>query len=349
MSEAKKTSLYTVDLIKYLCAIVIIIVHCERVIDNPLFHHLLKNVLGRITVPFFMVTTGYFIKQKLSQNPNYAKKYLVTLTKTYLLWCAIYLPFGLEYIHNNMNIPVYLYPVVLVLGVVYIGTYYHLWYIPAIIFAVILSLFLLKKMRYRNVLILSTILYIIGSVETYSGYLSETIFAKWFYTYQTYFMTTRNGLFYALTFVLIGYVIYDYNEKLKKIKHIGFVTIISAILLILEGVIIFLNQGFDKNFLLMLIPFMLFFTYWALNTNPVDKDSTMYRNLSKYYFFLHPIPIFFVNMNLETLRKFLPIHDGWIRFIIAMIVTHTLSLLMIRLQKTIKNKNTPIAKLLKYL
>ena len=346
----QKTNLAMVDLVKYICAILIIIVHCERIIDDPLAHHLLKNIAGRITVPFFLVTTGYFLKQKLTSRPDYAKNYLWSLFKTYLLWSIIYLPFGFEYIYSTMNIPLYLYPIALILGFFYTGTYYHLWYIAASILAIMISLFLLKRMRYRYALIISGILYVIGSVETYSSYLSGTIIVKWFSVYQKYLITPRNGLFYALLFILIGYGLYDYKDKLKVLnKKLPLLIVGSAALMIIEGIIIFHNQGIDKNFILTVPLFMVLFTHWTLTTNLITRDLSKLRDYSKYYFFLHPIPIFFVNMYLTSIKKYINIHDGWIRLVIALIFTHLATLLILKLKKKFSNKDTLSGKFFEYL
>ena len=119
--------------------------------------------------------------------------------------------------------------------------------------------------------------------------------------------------------------------------------------MLIEGVVIFLNQGFDKNFLLVLPLFMLFFTYWTLTTNLVTKDLSRLRDYSKYYFFLHPIPIFFVNVYLTNIKTYINIHDGWIRLIITLIFTHLVTLLIIKLKKRFSDKNTLFEKILKYL
>jgi len=346
----EKTNLAMVDLVKYICAILIIIVHCERIIADPLWHHLLKNVVCRTTVPFFLVTSGYFLKQKLASNQNYAKNYLISLAKTYLVWSIIYLPFGIEYLYNNVNISPYLYPIALTLAFFYIGTYYHLWYISATIMAIMISLFLLKRMKYRYVLIISSILYVIGSVETYSAYLSGTVIAKWFLVYQKYLITPRNGLFYAMLFVVIGYGIYDFKDKLMVIrKKLPLLIVISATLMFVEGLVIFSNQGIDKNFLLTLPTFMLVFTTWVLNTNLVTKDLSILRQYSKYYFFLHPIPIFFVNVFLTKTESHINIQDGWIRLIVTLVCTHLGSLLLIKLKEKCANNKNFVGKVVKCL
>ena len=346
----KKTNLAMVDLVKYICAILIIIVHCDRIIADPLLHHLLKNVVCRITVPFFLVTTGYFLKERLASNQSYAKNYLVSLAKTYLLWSIIYLPFGIEYLYYNANISPYLYPVALTLAFFYIGTYYHLWYISASILAIMISLFLLKRMKYRYALIISAILYIIGSVETYSAYLSGTVISRWFLAYQKYLITPRNGLFYALLFILIGYGIYDFKDKLQTInKKLPLLIAISAALMLFEGVVIYFNQGFDKNFLLSLPTFILVFTTWTLNTNLITKDLSKLRQYSKYYFFLHPIPIFFVNMYLVKTGSSFGIVDGWIKLVVTLVCTHIGTLLLLKLKEMCANKTNIVGKVVKFL
>ena len=78
---------------------------------------------------------------------------------------------GLDWIHQNQEVPIELLPAALFVGFVHIGTYYHLWYIPAFILSVIFIVNLLKRFSYQKVFVISLVLYLFGSLETYYGLL----------------------------------------------------------------------------------------------------------------------------------------------------------------------------------
>ena len=71
-------------------------------------------------------------------RPEYLKEYFLHLINSYVVWSILFLPMGLDWIHQNQEVPIELLPAALFVGFVHIGTYYHLWYIPAFILSVIL-------------------------------------------------------------------------------------------------------------------------------------------------------------------------------------------------------------------
>ena len=168
-----------------------------------------NNIVSRICVPFFFVVTGYFVAKKEKDNPNYIKKYIKSMIPLYLTWCLIYLPIILVSAYSYLpqissyismiKIPVYLLvplsiiliPIALIIVLLYTGTYYHLWYFPA----VMLSLFVLSKWKKRwkikYLFVISFILLLFGATETYYGFLPSSI-KDWLSYYYNLFFTTRN-------------------------------------------------------------------------------------------------------------------------------------------------------------
>lgn len=319
-----------IDLIKYAAAILIICFHCERVIQDPTIHHLFKNVLCRIAVPFFFISSSYFVRRGQNGSPGYLKRYLQSSIKSYLFWSLIYLPIGFMWIQENYSLGAKLYPLALLAGLVYTGTYYHLWYIPAMIFGIIIAQWLIKKKGYIPLFVLTFIFYLFGSLETYYGYISNDQLKLFFDQYMNVFITTRNGLFFALVFVVIGYFLWDYQEKIAGFqKYFGLLVILSGILLVGEGLIVYSNMGLDKNFMWSLIPFTTVFFCWSL-TLRMDRniDFRRLRDLGKYYFFIHPLCILWT-ANLVHSYEFFA--NTWLQLIVTLVATHLLSSLMIAL------------------
>lgn len=317
-----------IDLIKYAAAILIICFHCERVIQDPMVHHLFKNVLCRIAVPFFFISSSYFVRRGQNGSPSYLKRYLQSSIKSYLFWSLIYLPIGFMWIQENYTLGPELYPVALLTGLLYTGTYYHLWYIPAMIFGMIIAHWLIKKTGYFPLFMLTFILYLFGSLETYYGYINNEHLQLFFDQYLTIFITTRNGLFFALIFVAVGYFLWDYREKIARFhKHFRFLVLFTGLILVGEGLIVYANMGIDKNFMWSLIPFTAVFFCWSLTWQVKCKtDFKHLRELGKYYFFIHPLCILWA-ANLVNSYDFFA--NAWLQLIVTIVATHLLSSLVI--------------------
>ncbi|WNO77726.1 hypothetical protein RMQ61_07445 [Streptococcus suis] len=153
-----------------------------------------------------------------------------------------------------------------------------------------------------------------------------------------YFMVTasfflrRNGLFYAPIFVLTGFYladklnqpIFQHRQKTKLLVCIALLTF--------EATIIYLNQGYDKNFLFSLIPFTAYLVAWTLTIDLFrQKKFQFLKEYASYHYFIHVIPVevsffFLENYSLTIIQQ------GWLVFFITIITCQLLSWLIINTQ-----------------
>ncbi|MFD2308057.1 acyltransferase family protein [Enterococcus termitis] len=319
-----------IDLIKYIAAILVICFHCERVFQEPELNFIFKNVLCRIAVPYFLISTSYFVRRGQQKSSGYTQRYVKSLLKSYLFWSLIYLPVGFLWIQQNYSLTPITYPVALFAGFFYTGTYYHLWYIPAAIFAIIVVQWLIKKVGYPILFGIAGLMYSFGSLETYYAYIKNEQVKHFFDQYIRIFITTRNGLFFALIFVAMGFFIWDYREKFASYqKYSGKLVVLAALLLLGEGLVVYKNSGIDKNFMFSLIPLVLVLFWWSL-TIAVNKavDVRRLRELGKYYFFLHPLCIVWAK---SLIKSYDFLSHSWVQLAIVLVMTHILSSLIISL------------------
>ena len=161
-----------------------------------------------------------------------------------------------------------------------------------------------------------------GSIETYYAYFSNSWFTQSFDAYAKVFFTTRNGLFYTPIFVYLGYLLYDYRHFSLFRDNFGKKLLLSSLLLLLDGRIVFIHQGIDKNFFLALPLFALFLVNWVLRTR-IGQNWQLYhlKELSVLYFFLHPI---FIESSFYLLQKtdFAKWQQGRIVFLLTLLLTH---------------------------
>ncbi|MEG0368318.1 MAG: acyltransferase, partial [Coprobacillus sp.] len=121
------------DIVKFIAAIMVICIHCSQIFPDDSINFFIKNIVCRIAVPFFFITSAYFIRRGSYKNTQYINQYLKSTGQSYLFWSLIFIPIGLDWIYQNIEIAGSLLPFALLYGVLHIGTYYHLWYIPALL------------------------------------------------------------------------------------------------------------------------------------------------------------------------------------------------------------------------
>lgn len=321
-----------ISVLQFSFALLVIMLHSSRLFQNDILHFIQKSIFSRMAVPFFIVCSSFLVIVKTEQDLNYQKKYIQNYIKTYVMWSILFIPYGLFYFKSLSLNPV-LIPIAILVAIFYTGICYHLWYIPAFLTGLYLVDTAKKKISLKWIIFICFILFTLGSIETYSGFLENTQLLSYYYRYASVFLTSRNGLFFTPIFICIGYLLFENKESNLFTRHTFIKLIISFAFVCIEGFIIFPNQGLDKNFLFTLIPFSMFLFNWAIRTDIFRNQNFGYfKKLSMYYFFLHPI--FIELLSIPSIEeKFNPIYFGWIKFIFALIGTHCLSLLFIRLSQ----------------
>lgn len=321
-----------VSFLQFSLAILVILFHCSRIFESDAIHFIQTNLFGRMAVPFFVVCSSFFIYLKTESNPNYQRNYIKRYIKMYLLWSIIFLPYGLAFF-QSLSLPLYTLPIMLFAAIFYIGMCYHLWYLPAFLTGFYLVERAKEKFLFKYILLISFILYLIGSIETYSAYLENTRILSIYLDYSAIFYTSRNGLFFMPIFISIGYLLYAYRNH-PFLNHYTFSKLLfSFLFLLIEGWFVFRNQGIDKNFLIMLAPFTFFLFNWAIRTDIFrNKSFNSLKDLSTMYFFLHPIFIE-ISRKLSSNLLFNAISIEWFEVIFTLVSTHVVAVLILYLRK----------------
>ncbi len=349
--EKQGVNYKNLDVLKYICAILIIILHLRPFFDysNPL-DLAFNNIITRVCVPLFFVITGYFTAIKEKEQPDYMKKHVSKMIPLYLTWSALYIPILInDAIHYLPTIQGYmdtlqfsapililllivLSPLVVIVTLVYTGVYYHLWYFPA----VMLSLLVLRKWKERfpvkNLLILSFILLLFGATETYYGVLPLTIQQLITFYYKIFF-TTRNFLFFGLFYVVLGYCMGKKKEVYSE--HCVSKLIISMFFLVFEAIILHDFDRLNSNILLCCIPltyYLFIFTLYVTRKKE-KKINLPYRDLSKYYYLVHPavIALCFSVFNIVSIET-----DPYRQIAVVLLFTHLVSYFFMILKRYFK-------------
>lgn len=153
----------------------------------------LTEVLARLAVPFFFMVSGCFLAKK---GPGGRHRFWKRTGLLYLCAAALYMP--LTWYAGQLTSD-------LVRRFFTDGTFYHLWYFPAVLLGVPVAFGLLRLGR-SAALAAASGLYLIGlGGDSYWGLAAQIPGAAAFYGGIFHLWDyTRNGLFFAPLFLLLG-------------------------------------------------------------------------------------------------------------------------------------------------
>lgn len=128
---------HSVDLVKCIAALLVVSVHADAFSEmSPVLENIINGAFGRMAVPFFACVTGYYLTKYTEQNGRAWLNNVKSLLKYYILLSVIYVIWSsLSNQFQEMSVAVIVYTVVK--RFVIYGTYYHLWFFPAMILSVI--------------------------------------------------------------------------------------------------------------------------------------------------------------------------------------------------------------------
>lgn len=292
-----------VDIAKYISALLVVCIHTFPFIDiNETFNTYFIQTLCRLAVPFFFMISGYFLFGKIRQNEDdrdVLKKYIFRLLKIYAVWTVIYLPYTIyNYVQAQsgwMGIFSYLRDLVLN------GSYYHLWFLPALMTGTLIVYWLYRKKGLIFTLKVSIVLYAIGYLLNIYAPLWEQIpFISFLYSFFTKTLTTaRNGFFFAPIFIGIGLLMSKTRRIPCRMSQIAFV--ISFAMLVME-VTLYILTGMMHDLACMylcLIPAVYFLGNCLLTSSMSYKP--VYRSMRQDSLLIYTVHILFAQPLLALL------------------------------------------------
>ena len=272
------------DRFKFIAAFLVVAIHTSPLSSfSANADFLLTRVLARTAVPFFLMVTGYFLlPQYLFEKSMDRRPLLRFLKKTVLLYgiaILLYLPVNIYAGHfQGAGIGE------LIRKVLFDGTFYHLWYLPAVLLGVPLVCWAGSRLPFRILGGSCLLLYLIGLFgDSYYGFIANSPIASFYDVLFHVFSYTRNGLFYVPIFLVMGTKLKVIHWREKKVLLILGASG-SLFLMVLEG--LFLHklgvQRHDSMYFL-LIPSMFFLFQLALawDNFTVKQMERMRKQLEK--------------------------------------------------------------------
>lgn len=134
---------------------------------EPRLDAVLTYGLCQIAVPFFLMTTGYFVlgpywKSSFSESEKY-RQFLKKIGVLYAGAILLYAPFVWYAKKWPKNILDFLKLLL------FDGTFYHLWYFPALLLGSVVVIILLRHLLWKKTFVITGILYLIGVFDILKG------------------------------------------------------------------------------------------------------------------------------------------------------------------------------------
>ena len=276
----------------------------------------LTRVLARLAVPFFFLITGYFLGKDHWRGAGAFCKKMALL---YLGAVLLYLPLN---IYNGG------FPLGMTLTKLFIdGTFYHLWYFPAVILGVTL-VSLLRRLGNKVAFAAAGLLYLVGlGGDSYYGFFAKVPWLKAFYDgWFSISGYTRGGLFFAPLFLLLGAAAVRLRRRVA----------LPAFLLVFVGMTaeaFWLHQSgvqhHDSMYLLLpLCAVLLFSLLFGGNAG----RNTPARSFALWFYLLHPWGIVLVRGIAKGVRlQAVLLENSVIYFLMVLLLGTLLSVVAMRL------------------
>ena len=277
-----------IDWLRLAAAILVIAIHTSPLADfSETGDFILTRVLARIAVPFFFITSGYFLLSRYHDSDRKLRHFLKKTGWIYGASILLYLPLNFRngYFSQSQLLPE------LLKDLIFDGTMYHLWYLPASMLGMLIAWKLVEKLDFSKGLVMALLLYLVGLFgDSYYVVVEKLPLLKAFYDRLfELFDYTRNGLFFAPVFLMLGGFIADERRKLSFVEAgVGF--FISLGLLLAEALILH-RHGFQRHdsMYVFLLPAMYFLFHLVLLWK--GRRIPLLRPASLVVYLIHPLVI----------------------------------------------------------
>jgi surface polysaccharide O-acyltransferase-like enzyme len=240
------------------------------------------NQITRFAVPFFFLCSGYFLQPKLSSAPPMpvAWRYCRPLLILWLLWSLLYalIPFDPvgAWQQGYLASMAFQWQLLLSdpLNQWWVGGMVHLWFLPALMLAVLMLALCQQWRKPGLALALGATLYLLALLG--GSYAKPLLGAEWA-------LMTRNGPFFSLLFVALGFMIRQRQWTMTSSMAMRLM-LVGMLVYLLEGLI--LHQWWQipfgrHDFLLATIPWAVGLFCWLLANPHLGRGSWLERQSPK--------------------------------------------------------------------
>ncbi len=285
-----------VDLAKLAAAVLVITIHIGPLMSiSPASDYILTGIFARLGVPIFFMASGFFFFRQIEEgqwNWRAWRRFMARIGALYGIGILLYAPLNLYSGHFDKPWSGYSIVRELLWG----GTFYHLWYLPAMMLGLTLVYALRTWIANRYVLTVAAVLYGIALLgDSYYGLSLELgpVSKVYDHLFQL-FGQTRNGLLFAPIFIALGASAGRRDAAPRDSAWYGGMFLVSFALLIAEGTALHHDgMPIHNDMYIALIPadYALFRLLLLLG----GKERRIIRSMSTSVYMLHPLVIALVH------------------------------------------------------
>lgn len=291
-----------IDWFRLPAALLVIAIHTAPFASvAPLLDVLITYGLARTAVPFFFMTTGYFVLGSVGKDgPAASRPYRQFLKKTCLLYggaVLLYVPVMWYAQKMPSSIPE------LLKMLVFDGTFYHLWYFPALLVGSVVTVELLTHVSRKTAAAVTGLLYVIGLLgDSYYGLTAAVSALKGFYDVLFQISSyTRNGIFYAPVFLCLGALLRQKDSRDAGAGHAAAAA--AGIIVLLAESYLTDRYGLAKhNSMYAVLPLLMYAAYPLLLKGEGTAPALLRRGTA-FLYIIHPIAILLVRGAAGVLGK----------------------------------------------
>ncbi|WP_312730472.1 membrane-bound serine racemase VanT [Enterococcus sp.] len=282
-----------IEQFRVLLAMMVVAIHCLPLHRLwPDGDILITLTLFRIAVPFFFMISGYYVFSDLATQNSYPARqrvwhFIKKQLQVYLIATLLFLPLAWYSGMLGLNMPLGTFIQTLLVT----GILYHLWYFPAIITGSLLVMGLLTRLSFKHVFFIAAGLYVVGlGGDSWSGLAEHTPITPLYSLIFQLLDGTRNGIFFAPLFLLLGVLARRFAKKPASPHRYSYL-MISLICLLLESYLLhhFTTPKHDSMY--FFLPFVLLFLFPIIQQWQAPIIWKQAGRLSLWLYLLHPYTI----------------------------------------------------------
>ncbi|MEQ6997577.1 membrane-bound serine racemase VanT [Enterococcus casseliflavus] len=282
-----------IEQFRVILAMMVVAIHCLPLHRLwPDGDILITLTLFRIAVPFFFMISGYYVFSDLATQNSYPARqrvwhFIKKQLQVYLIATLLFLPLAWYSGMLGLNMPLGTFIQTLLVN----GILYHLWYFPAIITGSLLVMGLLTRLSLKQVFFIAVGLYVVGlGGDSWSGLAAQTPLASLYSLIFQLLAGTRNGIFFAPLFLLLGVLARRFVQKPASPHRYSYL-MISLICLLLESYLLhhFTTPKHDSMY--VFLPFVLLFLFPIIQQWQAPMIWKQAGRLSLWLYLLHPYTI----------------------------------------------------------
>ncbi len=338
MTENKKRpDTYTgIDIFRLTAAFLVVAIHTSPLSSfSEAWDFFLTRILARTAVPFFFMTSGFFVISGYDYRAQRLGRFVKRTVLLYGLASLLYIPVNVYsgYFAQENLLPN------LLKDIVFDGTFYHLWYLPASAIGAVIAWYLVRKLDFNRALCAAGLLYLAGLPgDSYYGLAEKVPLLRGFY--ELVFQVsdyTRNGIFLAPLFFVLGSLLAERPFTISFRKS-AFCFACSFLLMSGEAMILRTNALQRHDSMYLFLPVCMVFLFRMILRRKGKRNYFLSR-LSLLIYVTHPMMILVVRLfaKITGLRKLL-IENSVLHYLAVSVLSFGFSAAWVLLWKRMERK-----------